>query len=396
MDKRIINAVGALVAVAVLLHAPCTNADEGAAAAAVDADKTLTWRDGPAMTQGTFMAAASRSGDLAVITGGIGQTGVALDVAQVYNFRTKKWNVYPGIGGRCMHAQVTLDDGRVFVFGGRTGTVPGNLKGVGTGAIIDPATGKVDGVPALPTALDEPTAHLLPGGRVIVIGDKRASLFDPQRMSWVRHIQLRSKRTTHASAVLDDGRIIVVGGVHSPSIEVIDVKRGLSRQLAIELPVTLDDLQVVALPGSRAWVIGGQNSSTGETVPDTFIIDLSGRESKMLAGPNLGVPGGMADHAVVDLPNHILVIGGEAEVGGHDTEHDVAVLLDKRSLTVKQLPSMAVPHDDTVALLDGTQVHVFSGYRTTDARGLSLLVPIAETRVEVLTLPDDLVAASDE
>jgi hypothetical protein len=51
---------------------------------------------------------------------------------------------------------------------------------------------------------------------------------------------------------------------------------------------------------------------------------------------------------------------------------------------------MAVPHDDTVAVLDDGKVHVFGGYRTTDARGLSLLIPIAETRVEVLQLPADV------
>jgi hypothetical protein len=389
-DKRIISAVGVLLAMGISLHAPWILAQAAGPAPVVDAEKSPTWRDGPSMPQGTFMAAASRSGNFAVITGGVGQTGVALDVAQVFNFRTGAWNVYPGLGGRCMHAQVTLDDGRVFVFGGRTGSVPGNLKGVGTGAVLDPSTGTVTEVPPLPVTLDEPTIHLLPNGRAIVIGDKRASVYDPIRNAWVEHIQLRSKRTTHASAVMDDGRVIVVGGVHSPSIEVIDLKRGVSRQLAVGLSLTLDDLEVVALPGQRAWVIGGQNSRTGETVGDTFIIDLSGRKSELEPGPNLGVPGGMADHAVVDLPHHMVVIGGEAEVAGHDTEHNIALLLDKRTLRVTRLPDMAVPHDDTVAVLDDGKVHVFGGYRTTDARGLSLLIPIAETRVEVLQLPADV------
>lgn len=396
MRERTGLAVRLLLAAAVLFPASFVVAEAADPAPVVDAEKSPTWRDGPAMPQGTFMAAASRSGDFAVITGGVGQTGVALDVAQVFNFKTGKWNVYPGLGGRCMHAQVTLDDGRVFVFGGRTGSVPGQLKGVGTGAVIDPATGEVTEVPALPTTLDEPTAHLLPNGRVLVIGDKRASTYDPTRNAWVQHIQLRSRRTTHASAVMDDGRIIVVGGVHSPSIEVIDLKRGISRQLAVGLPLTLDDLEVVALPDQRAWVIGGQNSRTGETVGETYIIDLSGKKSELEPGPNLGVPGGMADHAVIDLPNHVVVIGGEAEVGGHDTEHNIALLLDKRTLKVTRLPDMAVPHDDTVALLDDGKVHVFGGYRTTDARGLSLLIPIAETRVEVLKLPADaLLHAAD-
>lgn len=371
----------ALIAVSVLLAL--------ALRAAADEPTPLRWERLAPMPVGVFDAAISRSGDAAVVSGGIDQIGQALGWAQVFDLRANAWKqpirlVTP----RCLHAQATLPDGRVLVAGGKVGSVPGNLRSLRSAELIDLKAGRSTALPDLPQALAEPTAHTLPDGRAIVIGGTTASVFDPGSGQWSRHIGLRDKRTGHASVMLDDGRVVAIGGVGRTSIELIDPARGLSTMLAARLPQPTDDLAAVALDANRVWICGGQDPRRGDTIDETWVLDLSNADRATLTeGPRLGVDGGVSDHCAVRVGRWVFVAGGETQRDNRDAELSAARILGIETMRIWSLPAMSVAHDDAVALPAERGVIVFGGYRLVRGPIEGVRVPVAVTVVEKLELP---------
>lgn len=300
-----------------------------------------------------------------VVTGGITQHGLASDLVQVYDMRDGTWSSIARMPiGRAHHAQVSLPDGRVLVVGGKTGWLPDRWELVLECVVIDPVAGTAELAGELPIGSMSPTAHLLPDGRAVAIAGDRASLYDPVQNKWLPQIALRRNRAGHASAVLADGRVVVAGGLGCHGIEVIDLVQGYSMELEARLPLALDDLRMVTLPGDRLWVLGGQDSRTGETTDQTWVIDLraAGRPA-ILRGPALGVRDGVADHAAVRVGPWVVVAGGESERRGKDTELAEARLLDTRTLEVWSLPPLPVAQDDAAWVATDTGVAIIGGYR---------------------------------
>lgn len=319
------------------------------------------------MPVGVLAASVSRIGDKVIISGGIHQLGSALNKAQIFDLREKKWLEPMTLAtGRTLHAQVALDDSRILLVGGQTGTVKplgDGLTATASCEILDVKTGISKEIAPLPRAVAEPTAHRLLDGRAIVIGGESALIFDPKTSKWAKGIGLRDHRHAHASAVLADGRVIVVGGVSRTNMELIDPVTGASKELSAQLPHELDDTRIAVLPGNRVWIIGGQHSKTGLTVEQTWILDLSDpRKSTISAGPKLDLPKGMADMSLVQVGPYVIVAGGESEFSGGDVELHTARLLDTRTLTVRKLPDSAHPHDDAVAIATDRGIIIFGGF----------------------------------
>jgi|GEM_PF-1524285 len=330
----------------------------------------LEWKQLPDMPAPVLAANISRIGDKVIITGGIPQLGTALNKAQIFNLKTLTWEKpLDLVTGRMMHAQVALDDTRILIAGGQTGTVKplgDGLKATATCEIIDLKTGLSKEIAPLPRPLMEPTGHRLPDGRAIIIGGESALIFDPRTGKWAKGIGLREDRMAHASTLLSDGRVVVVGGVNCASIEVIDPVSGSSKRLGAELPHALDDTRIITLPDDRVWIIGGQHSRTGFTIDQTWILDISNpAKSTLTNGPKLQLPKGMADMSVVQVGPWVIVAGGESEFSGGDIELHTARLLDTRTLEVHKLPDMTHPHDDAVAVATERGMIIFGGFQET-------------------------------
>ncbi len=134
---------------------------------------------------------------------------------------------------------VRLRDGRVMTGGGDGGNRVVDL--------FDPATGKLSTTGQLNTGRAMLTAHTLPDGRAIVIGGTNVSaggVNAPQKTmeSWspttgvwtMSPVQLTTPRSWHASALVRDGTILVMGGYSvtgsctpTASVEEVDPVAGM-------------------------------------------------------------------------------------------------------------------------------------------------------------------------
>ncbi|MEX2212990.1 MAG: hypothetical protein WD768_02610 [Phycisphaeraceae bacterium] len=389
----ILVALIASLNVTALAQAPAAKASE-------TAEDASPWQRLPDMPVPVLAADVSIVGARVCVSGGIHQLGSALDQVQTFDLKTLTWLKAVKLNeGRCMHAQVTLDDRRILVAGGQTGRVkpigPG-LKAIASCEVIDVISGESKTIAPLPRVVAEPTGHRLADGRAIIIGGESAMVYDPKEDKWARGIGLRDPRQAHYSVLLRDGRIVVIGGVNLTSIELIDVKAGASKMLASELPHFLDDTCAIELPDGRVWILGGQHSKTGNTTERTWLLDISDpRKSVLTDGPVLGIKKGVGDACVVQADERWAILaGGESEMQG-DIELATARLLDLKEVKVYALPDMRHPHDDAVAVPFDRGMLMIGGFLeskmewTFGEAKKTVTVPTAVPVVERISLPKD-------
>jgi N-acetylneuraminic acid mutarotase len=170
---------------------------------------------------------------------------------------------------------VGLRDGRALVTGGETGENEGNISYSST-YVFDPARQSWTRSGLLNSARSNPTAVLLADGRVFVAGGRytdqthpprilrSSELWDPKGGTWSRTGDLAHPRIGASAAVLDDGRVVVVGGVESSeaapfeqaSAEVYDPRSGRWSP-AGSLAIARSGFSLVALSDGGALVAGG-------------------------------------------------------------------------------------------------------------------------------------------
>jgi hypothetical protein len=321
--------------------------------------------------------AVSVVGRRAVVTGGVLLGGGPSDAVQVLDLDKLTWSLAAGLNtARYQHAQVTLGDGRILVVGGRARR-PGNRPHpLVSCELIDLDKGVSEPTADLPMPMRSPTLHLLPDGRAAAIGNHIVAVYDPEQGAWTIGSPLMQPRRGHASLVLEDGTILVAGGIGRSSFERVDLAKGSSILMQARLAIPLDDLALAPLPGGRVWVIGGQGLD-GQTTDQTWVLSVGPESDSGLApGPALGVANGVADHVVIQTPNGIVVSGGESQRGRADTELADAFWLDPKTLAVRRLPSTEIAHDDAVGLCDGGWAIVFGGQVKESFLGAEVPTPI--------------------
>jgi hypothetical protein len=285
------------------------------------------WRDAAPMAETREYAGGVRLKDGRILAvSGHPLNGKSIASAELYDPATGAWSAtgslrQPRNGG---NSAVLLHDGRVLIAGGNTNTEA--LRGA---EIYDPATGRWSDAGNLGTARI-PVATVLKDGRVLVSGGidwnidggkaySLAELFDPHTGKWAFTGSLGTGRYAHQVVLLDDGRVLAVGGYQSGDVllagtEIYSPELGRWEGTQ-DLPSSRIAFGMVKLNDGRVLVVGGFTGRTWKersNVADAALFDpKTGRWS--LTKP---MKVKRAGASITLLPNgQVLVAGGWADNG---------------------------------------------------------------------------------
>lgn len=185
--------------------------------------KPGSWAATGTMTTTRGLGAMVRLADGRVlVAGGVRLGSIPQASAELYDPGAGTWAATGSMAvARQDETATLLVDGRVLVVGGSSdGTVA-----LASGEVYDPATGRWTTVGEMSTPRDGHTATRLPDGRVLVAGGQgkpdalgnaaplsSSEIFDPMTGTWTTTVPMTTARAGHAAALLQDGRVLVVGG----------------------------------------------------------------------------------------------------------------------------------------------------------------------------------------
>lgn len=275
-----------------------------------------------------------------LVAGGVAR-GQLLDSVEVYDPTSGQWSPAATMTTpRLAHTLTTLRDGRVLALGG---TTPRGSSGTGGGQTIspsasaeiyDPRTDAWEPAGRMSTSRFEHTATRLDNGRVLVVGglggepeDGRfhpqasAEIFDPAVGAFTRTGDPAVGRTNHAAARLEDGRVLIAGGLGGEeadqalrSAELYTPSRGAwspagsLRQARSGATATLLGDGGVLVSGGEA-VTGGARRSL-----ETAELWIPRADEWRFAG-EMGCP--RSEHVAVRVgPRTVLAIAGDAAFPG--------------------------------------------------------------------------------
>ncbi|MEP6638489.1 MAG: kelch repeat-containing protein, partial [Chloroflexota bacterium] len=232
-----------------------------------------------------------RDGTVLVAGGAFDNAPLAL--AERYDPVSGRWSPVSQMNVlRLHHTATLLDDGRVLVVGGGTSTT--NKASTATAEIYDPASRKWTRTASMATARSYHTATLLEDGRVLVVGGRAtyvgggtvlasAEIFDPRTGRWSAAAAMPTRRYVHAAVRLGDGRILVAGGWSSTVLDarslqsaaIFDPKTG---EWAPEGDMTTGRAQfaMASLPDGRVLAVGGFSPEAAPQASAELLDPLSG------------------------------------------------------------------------------------------------------------------------
>jgi hypothetical protein len=121
--------------------------------------------------------------------------------------------------GRWLHTATLLADGRLLILGGRT--AKDSVRA--SAELYDPATGRFTLAGSMVDGRQQHTATLLPDGRVFIAGGywsdgqkwrvlSATEMYDPATGNFSAVGSMGAPRESHSATLLDDGRVLLVGG----------------------------------------------------------------------------------------------------------------------------------------------------------------------------------------
>lgn len=312
--------------------------DPGADASTPAADPTR-WTKTGALAEARSSHTATRLLDGRVlVVGGEDADGRMLASSEIFDPAAGAWSRGPAMPGpRSNHTATLLDDGRVLVVGGGLANSVGAPSGESVRAdalVFDPTSGAFTKTASPSVARAFHLAERLRDGRVLVAGGGAnrsidvplagaggrteklavaladAELFDPKAGTWAAAPSLAKARYLAAGVALDDGRVLVVGGVDETqtsfaTTEIFDPAAGAWQ--AGPLLSTGDRLRhaIAKLPDGRVVVAAGKKSNVA-FLTTAEIFDPAAGAWKAL--PKLGV--GRTSPALAVLPSGRLLLSG--------------------------------------------------------------------------------------
>lgn len=299
---------------------------------------------------------------------------------------------------RASHTASRLPDGRVLLVGGHDNN-SSNDDSLALVEIYDPVADSFSDGPSPETARQKHTATVLQDGRVLVLGGEArlghsqldsSEIFDPASMTWQSGPRLDAASSGHTATLLADGRVLITGGYRYAGLsattystaQIFDPSTSSITQLA-SMSRARSSHTASLLADGRLLVAGGY----GDEETDHYYVReaeiYSVQDDTWTAAGQLGLP--RRSHGAVRLAS-----GGVLIVGGDTYENPKtagAEILDPTGLTWSDGPSLdgdaITPHlflldDDTVLCVSSS----WGGIELLDAAGA------AWTRIGELELRD--------
>jgi len=203
--------------------------------------RTLGAEAAPALNTARALFTTVRLNDgRMLVTGGVNALGAVTSSCEIYNPATNAFTPAANMNNiRAGHAAVTMADGRVMVAGGTnnyTDLTAAITNAINTVEIYNPATNTWANAPALGGRRVVPALTLLNNGRIMVSGGvevtlllgipisvtstNKTQLYTPSTNSWATGPNMPSGRAYHQEnqVTLADGRVLMTGGVFVPDL----------------------------------------------------------------------------------------------------------------------------------------------------------------------------------
>jgi N-acetylneuraminic acid mutarotase len=269
---------------------------------------------------------------------------------------------------RDRHTATLLDDGKVLVAGARLS----GLLDYGTASveIYDPATNGWSSAESMATARGGHTATRLSNGGVLVAGGfhrpgmpglaedlASAEIYDPATDGWTGAGSMATARDSHTATLLDNGKVLVVGGTDLASAEIYDPATD-EWSSAGSMAATRADHTATLLPNGKVLVAGGAD---GHSIGSSMLASAEIYDPATDEWSSAGSMAAARDrHTATLLPNgKVLVAGGAGSAGPLAS----AEIYDPAGDRWSSAGSMQTARDrHTATLLDDGKVLVAGGY----------------------------------
>jgi len=274
-------------------------------------------------------------GTLLVAGGFTGRGDKPVASAEVYDPRSGTWTATGRmIEARSGHTATLLPDGKVLVAGGGAFCCGGGSP-LASAELYDPNSGRWTATGSMAEARVGHTATLLPDRTVLVAGgfngedvspfsNARASaeLYDPSNGSWTSTASMVTPRGGHATTLLPDGTVLVVGpGTLAPP-ELYDPISGSWAATANMDGIRWDGTATLLLDG-KVLVAGGRSDDGRDALASAELYDPS--NGSWAATASMVTP--RQDHTATLLDDgRVLVAGGG--VSGRPDDGKSAELYD--------------------------------------------------------------------
>lgn len=308
--------------------------------------RRMSMSAGPSMASARALHSAVRLNDGRVlIIGGVNQNGDPVSSCEIYNPVTNSFSSTGSMGtSRVMFGVCRLADGRVMVAGGTDALQPDVVTAVqgvlDSAEIYNPATGSWSGTSDIADYRMAPALTLLPNGQVMVSGGVEIGFFfgipvsasstnnvqrwNPSNGSWSNGPDMAQGRAGHQynQVRLNDGRILMAGGVNVPSL--LGAANAAPISGAELYNPTTNSWQTVNMPTARvlhtATVLsdgrvavcgGAQGTLTAPTSINSVIL-FNPSSNSWTTAPNL--VSARASHVARLMPDGMLVLFGGAGI----------------------------------------------------------------------------------
>lgn len=252
----------------------------------------------------------------------------ALGSTTIWNPGGNVWEAGPSLlTPRVAHAAVSLPSNEVLVTGGSSSAYEGRAFApfLASVELIGDKTTTPRAPMAVPRAYH--TASLLQNGRVMVTGGMDSDgkplasveVFDPRQNKWVDGPPLKIARSGHTASVLPDGSILVVGGTDAAGNTIALAERWLAStntwSFAGELTEARAQHQTTVLSTGDVLISGGMRSMSGtqSDVPALSLELWRAEQSKWTAAGLM--PLTLRDHLAVRGANDVVFLFGTDNYG---------------------------------------------------------------------------------